>query len=568
MILVPSALTSPSLDARKDILLRSCTNSSTTVAMTTKTTQKRVHAKRAPPKTSTIFVVAILMFVFLQGETIKKDLNNNVVDDRIFAPSTIQRDESKSIDNTRTQNESDPSLKARTKNETWLILEGVYAPDLHGRWKKRKKVKKTQAVVPSKAIDNESNHTNLVDKGASNNNETETSLTTTMMGIPNRYLQYIPVSDTFGQVINNRLVVNVNHRYMFWNRGQSRLCNVLREMMNVSSLGEQTSDGIQRNPPLLNATIDCKELQKEEAFGQGNWVTALYCTKIAAALARVDFQFQCSDGRDSQMKLLLPWFDGSFPAPSPDLPWPYSGTLPSENEACSDKYSAIRVDKMAHQIRDDIQKMAVTLVGARDDKRQHPSIPRNQTPLISGVVLDEVVIHFRCGDVFGGAKRNDFGMIKFTEYKKWISRDARTIGILTQPFDDKLVRAKDRGVTNSCRQATYLLVGYLRESWPNATISIHNNENETLPLAYARLAMANQSFTSLSSFGIFPVIGTFGDGYFQKGNHGVNPFATHVSDLLSNVHAMNAPVLGTGRIRNMLDTKTLNETLQWFVTPS
>jgi hypothetical protein len=413
-----------------------------------------------------------------------------------------------------------------------------------------------------------SNQTNLGDTGASDNNEIDTSLMTTMTGGPKRDFQYIPVSDTFGQEINNRLVVNVNHSYMFWNRGQSRLCNVLREMTNVSSLGEQASDGVKKNPPLLNATIDCKELQKEKDLGQGNWVTAVYCTKIAAALARVDFEFHCSDGRDSQMKLLLPWFDGSLPAPSADLPWPYSGTLPSEKRACSDKYSAIRVDKMTHQIRDDIQKMAVTLVGARDDKRQHPSIPRDQTPLIPGVVLDDVVIHFRCGDVFGGAHRNDFGMIKFTEYKKWISRDARTIGIVTQSFDEKLLRAKDAGSTNSCRHATHLLVDYLQEYFPNATISIHNNESESLPLAYARLAMANQSFTSLSSFGIFPVIGTFGDGYFQKGNRGVNPFATHVPALLSNVHEMHAPVLSMGTIRNMLTTTTLNETLQWFVTPS
>jgi hypothetical protein len=537
--------------------------------MMTKAGQKHVHAKQSPPKAIIIIAVAILMLVCLQGKTIKKQFKNDyVVDERIFAPSTmIQCDQSKSSDNTRTQNEPDLSLKARTKTETLFMIEEIYAPDLHRRWKKHKKVQKAQAVVPSKIIELEYNHTDLGDKGSSDNNETTTSLMTTMTGIPNRVVQYIPVSDTFGQEINNRLVVNVNHRYMFWNRGQSRLCNVLREMTNVSSLEEQTSDGVQRNPPLLNATIDCKGLQKEQDFGQGNWVTALYCTKIAAALARVDFQFHCSDGRDSQMTLLLPWFDGSLKAPTADLPWPYSGTLPSENIACSDKYSAIRVDKMAHQIRDDIQKMAVTLVGARDDKRRHSSIPRDQTPLIPGVVLDDVVIHFRCGDVFGGAKRNDFGMIKFTEYKKWISRDARTIGILTQPFDDRLLRAKDAGRTNSCRQATYLLVDYLREYLPNATISIHNNENETLPLAYARLAMANQSFTSLSSFGIFPVIGTFGDGYFQKGNRGVNPFATHVPALFSNVHEMNAPVLGTGTIKNMLATTTLNDTLQWFVTP-
>ena len=57
--------------------------------------------------------------------------------------------------------------------------------------------------------------------------------------------------------------------------------------------------------------------------------------------------------------------------------------------------------------------------------------------------------------------------------------------------------------------------------------------------------MANQSFTTLSSFGIFPVIGTFGDGYFQKGNRGVNPFNTHLPHYFSNLHMMEAPKLGT-----------------------
>ena len=76
--------------------------------------------------------------------------------------------------------------------------------------------------------------------------------------------------------------------------------------------------------------------------------------------------------------------------------------------------------------------------------------------------------------------------------------------------------------------------------------------------------MAKQSFTSLSSFGIFPVIGTFGEGYFQKGNRGVNPFATYIPDLpgFDNVHQMNAPRLGTGQIMKM----SLKETMEWFVT--
>lgn len=88
--------------------------------------------------------------------------------------------------------------------------------------------------------------------------------------------------------------------------------------------------------------------------------------------------------------------------------------------------------------------------------------------------------------------------------------------------------------------------------------------NETLPLAYARLVMANHSVTSLSSFGIFPIIGSFGQGYFQKGNRGVNPFATHIPSILPNIHQMEADVRGTGQ---MMD-KSIENLVEWFVDES
>ena len=69
------------------------------------------------------------------------------------------------------------------------------------------------------------------------------------------------------------------------------------------------------------------------------------------------------------------------------------------------------------------------------------------------------------------------------------------------------------------------------------------------------------TITSLSSFGIFPIIGTFGQGYFQKGNRGVNPFATHIPNILSNIHQMEADVRGTGQMRG----KSIENLIEWFV---
>jgi hypothetical protein len=371
------------------------------------------------------------------------------------------------------------------------------------------------------------------------------------------------VEDEVGYIIStdeqhDRLVVNVNETYLFWNNGQDRLCQLLRNMTLSPSL-----DGTQEVPSaLLNVTMDCYDhATNKQGFGQGNWITAIYAARMATALAGVDFKFQCTDGQWSKMELLLPWFDKYIPAPADRTNWPFNGSRPTQATACNSNYRSLRIDKMASQIQNDIRNMAVALVGNQAITQKHPHFSSNVTPLFPNVVLDNVAIHFRCGDVLGGAKRNDFGMIRFYEYKKWIPRNTTTIGIITQPFEKDRNRGTDARKTDNCRRVVETLVDYLQEFAPNAKITIHNGINETLPLAYARLAMANYSFTSLSSFGIFPVVGTFGEGYFQKGNDGVNPFATYIPQYLPNIHQMNAEVRSTWEMWGM----PLEDLIAWFV---
>lgn len=383
------------------------------------------------------------------------------------------------------------------------------------------------------------------------------SNTTSSDAIP----QKVQVGGVLGSLESGRLVVNVNETFAFWFNGQGKLCALLRNMTLVNKLGVVSDEAFA--PPLLNMTMDCNEMSKRQDFGQGNWITALYCVRIAAALAMVDFQFQCSDGRESQEQLLLPWFDGLHPAPTRSNPWPYDGDMPTESEACTDRYPLIQVDKMTHAIKKDIQRMVVELVGEKELSETQAELALDQKPPSHpNVQVDDVAIHFRCGDVFGGSMRSDFGVIKYSEYTKWIRNNTRSIGILTQPFEKDLNRRIDSGKVDSCKKAVMLLVEYLAQAYPSSAITIHNGPNETLPLAYARLAMAKQAFTSLSSFGIFPVVGSFGDGYFQRGNRGVNPFATKMPSYLSNLHQLDAPVITTGQIRRA----GLTDTLAWLVS--
>lgn len=411
------------------------------------------------------------------------------------------------------------------------------------------------------------------------------------------YGYYEPVDNDESK---KRLVVYGDAMIGFW-VGQKELCDLLVQINTKNNNRETTKSAltlgsieqqeqVQKNffqthvpRPLLNITINCHSALRE-GLGQGNWITAWYNIQMATSLAQVDLLLQCHDHDTSYMELLLPWVSGYIPAQQSINPWPYSydsSTPPTEREACASNYKFFRIDKMVRKIIDDMRKMAVSLVGSQEENpsRAHPDVPRDQAPLIPDVVLDDVVIHFRCGDVMGGASRNDFGMIKFNSYKQYIDKkNTKSIGIVTQPFMKDHNRDLDKGRVDQCKEAVMTMVDYLHSFLDddNGTdndngpvrITIHNDpkKGETLPLTYARLIMAKQAFVSLSSFGIFPVLGTFGQGYFQQGNPGVNPWANHIvkeqQQHLDNIHMMTGPVLGTGTIGKM----KFEDVLEWFVT--
>jgi hypothetical protein len=415
------------------------------------------------------------------------------------------------------------------------------------------------------------------------------------------------------------LIVNVNETYLFWFNGQERLCQLLHNMTladadfdcarNSGSDTQITPPPVHRPHTLVNVTMDCVDRNRNHPeHGEGNWITAVYAARLAALYYGSDFKFQCSDGRQSQNELLLPWFD-QYQRAVPllrdrgEAMWPFSGgDFPTREQACprKSKSAFLRIDKMAFQIQNDVRQLATTLLGdpppvvagetSKSKQRRLPPPEANPQDIIPygnnviqkhNVTLDDVAIHLRCGDILGGMKRYDYGMLRFNEYIRWLpisqgkknikdggggyKETIRRIGIITQPFEKERSRHMDADKADSCRKVTYALVHYLQKFFPYATISIHNGPTETTPLAYARLALANYSFTTLSSFGIFPIIGTFGQGYFKKrGQRGVNPYARFIPDYLENVHAMSdqAEVLAMADMMG----KSVDELIEWFVS--
>jgi hypothetical protein len=73
---------------------------------------------------------------------------------------------------------------------------------------------------------------------------------------------------------------------MFWNKGQGKLCQLLRNITLSSTI-----DGTNPVPSaFLNFTMDCIDHAKnKQGLGQGNWITGLYAARMATALSGVDF---------------------------------------------------------------------------------------------------------------------------------------------------------------------------------------------------------------------------------------------------------------------------------------
>lgn len=203
---------------------------------------------------------------------------------------------------------------------------------------------------------------------------------------------------------------------------------------------------------------------------------------------------------------------------------------------------------------------------------QLPLPRRHHPPLFPNIEFDDAVIHFRCGDLLTTSLPS-YGFMTFGGYVRHISRHARTIGILTQPFgnypsssrsttatvgvtskmkslfgmllrpfgkekssimsdastsaanndatdvkEELQQRNHDAGlvVQQRCRTLVMALKKYIAKRHPKATIRIRNDPNETIALTYARMIMAKQVIGAMSTFSVFPVVGSFGTGYFLR----------------------------------------------------
>ena len=369
-------------------------------------------------------------------------------------------------------------------------------------------------------------------------------------------------------------VVPIGIEHFFWRGRQNRLVKLIQNVTN----GRNNNNN---HNVLLNFTIRCKRLHDKLLLGTGNLVLGYYAMRLAAAAGGVDFLFQCHQTTNITENVLrkqgsiLSWLQGYFAAPQKDLPFsPFDPPLPTLKETARGM-GHNPLHYMASAIRHDLRHMALQLVGPRVDGQQHKVSLSNATkvitkPLLPNVDMDDVAIHFRCGDVAKGFNSHDYGIVQFEAYRQYIPPAASTIGIVTTSFREASLRTKDQGTARVCEMLVTGLVEYLQHAFPRASISVRNGPNETLALAFARLIMANQTFCPPSTFSAFPAIASFGTSYIQRSN--LTYFVVPIAEAYDDVTLLDGPMLsalevGLYYVREQDEGKRSVNMLNWLVRP-
>jgi len=338
--------------------------------------------------------------------------------------------------------------------------------------------------------------------------------------------------------------VVIQHDEVFlWNGAQRRLCDHIKK--EVSTLDDDnTRIG-------LFLKIPC--LKVHQRSQHGNVLVGYYGMRIAAMAFNASFTFQCvEDDATLQKQSYFGWLQSNESSSTTTNGSNHTLSLyhpmhqPTKKEACTG------MGKVALQYSSEYAR--------RDLRRIADDLSAQLAP-----TLDEVAIHWRCGDVLSGKipkKDQNYGLLKFQAYARRIPDNVRSIGIVTAPFNSRHNRKEDRDYGSDCEYIAGNLVSYLQRHYPDATIAIRNDVSETIPQVMSRLILAKYTFCARSTFCLFPAVASYGQSFVQQG--GVAYFFNSIAEqtYYDNIHMMDEPVLLSYEVVE----RGINQTVEWLLS--
>ncbi len=287
------------------------------------------------------------------------------------------------------------------------------------------------------------------------------------------------------------------HIQEFFHNSQHVLCRDLQERNDVSHV-----------PLRVRYSFHCQDLHDHSNFSTGKWLLFVYNLRRAVKLiGHVELQMECVDAAETKHNLILPWAMGTFDA---QTTWDIN-----REAACKPVW--FLEGSILEDLRNDLRRMAISLVGLSTHSsgtnvaRQLQTDMVSSSPFVPEVEVDDVAVHFRCGDILEKTPHLNYGYARFAALADLISDAATSIAIVTQDFQDEKGR---------CAIVVHALQLYLQKRVPQARVNVRGPPSESIALQYARFILAQQVLTAgTSAYMTMPFSATFGNVSRVGPNH-------------------------------------------------
>lgn len=285
----------------------------------------------------------------------------------------------------------------------------------------------------------------------------------------------------------------------------------------------------------------CEQLFRNSPYGTGNWLRAILTARSTAAALGINMAITCADRKDVASTLILPWMTGIYTADPAELVLINSKLQP--NIQCrqlvkrltggtSVKPVVVLMARRLQELRYALRRMAYAVSGevyeASDSHTnvlygltvyEAEQVQQTSTRLTS----DDVLLHFRCGDLMVPPAHQQYGFMAFSLYRRQVEaflkhshKDIQSIGIITEPFevsDSSITRTVETGYLSRqrCKLVVTALRNYLRLHFGDTISIVIRNKDVSLAQSYARWVRARYSFgTTVSTFGVFAALASEG----------------------------------------------------------
>ena len=300
----------------------------------------------------------------------------------------------------------------------------------------------------------------------------------------------------------------------------------------------------------------------------GNWLSYIFTAALYASQHNYSFQLDCPPIMNTNTSAVSSTTTvQSLLSQPPHNIWmyrpPFHNTTQSMDFCKSIPYFHTHQHRYGLQLAVPLIRTVLRLALPRSLILPPSSTSISTTNESPNSTIDDVAIHFRCGDILASKSHTEYGYPRYEFYRSIIhdhffattatttatSEPPLSIAIVTASWDSSLCRPNlDCEYISICQGLVHDLVDYLKTAISHPTVVRIRHDQAATPISFARLMHAKLTICNPSTFCVYPTIAAYGEAYIVQSER-LYPFITDLPDRYQNIHVANVEFLNMGHIQ-------------------